>query len=133
MSHRSPQESVRFQNTGSTTELNTQLSEDQWFLIQDLFPDRKVSTKGGRPAHSSRDCFEGILYVLITGIRWNDLPKCFPSKSVCHARFKKWSEDGLFQLAWERLLRLKQDLRQLDLSTIIGDGTFVPAKKGDAA
>ena len=133
MTNRSHTESGRFDDSGSTTELNTQLTDTQWFLISDLFPDRTMTSNGGRPPCSNRDCFEGILFVLITGIRWKDLPNYYPSKSVCHERFKQWSDAGLFQVAWQRLLELKQSLKQLDLQTVIGDGTFVPAKKGVAA
>ncbi len=34
-----------------------------------------------------------------------------------------------FRAAWLRLLELKDDLKQLDLDTLLGDATFVPAKK----
>jgi transposase len=120
-------------STGSRTEPITQLTDNQWFLIEDLFPDPEQTSAGGRPPHPNRACFEGILFVLISGCRWKDLPSCFPSKSVCHARFKRWTESGLFQIAWERLLELKSMIGQLELSTLLGDGTFVPAKKGAAA
>ncbi len=118
---------------GSRTEPLTQLSDDQWFLIEDLFPDPERTLAGGRPPHLNRDCFEGILFVLLSGCRWKDLPPHFPSKSVCHQRFKLWAEQGLFEIAWQRLLALKKSLKQLDLTTLMGDGTFVPAKKGVAA
>jgi transposase len=130
---RSRKRPSRPQATGSRTEPTTQLTDDQWFLIEDLFPDPEMSSLGGRPPRKNRDCFEGILFVLIAGCRWKDLPARFPSKSVCHARFKQWTEEGRFQIAWQRLLHLKQMLGQLDLSTLLGDGTFVPAKKGAAA
>ena len=118
---------------GSRTEPLFQLTDNQWFLIEDLFPDPPRTRAGGRPPHPNRNCFEGILFVLVAGCRWKDLPSCFPSKSVCHQRFTLWAERGLFEIAWRRLLALKTDLKQLDLTTLMGDGTFVPAKKGAAA
>lgn len=124
---------VRATDAGSRTEPKPQLSDEQWFLIEDLFPDPVMSSAGGRPPHPNRACFEGILFVLFSGCRWKDLPGDFPSKSVCHQRFKLWVQQGLFPIAWQRLLQLKHELRQLDLTTLIGDGTFVPAKKGGAA
>ena len=133
MTQRSQNESARFNKTGSRTELTPQLTDKQWLLIEDLFPDKTVSVKGGRPPRLNRDCFEGILFVLITGARWKDLPDQYPSKSVCHQRFQQWVEEGLFQLAWQRLLKLEKSLKQIDLTILIGDGTFVPAKKGVAA
>lgn len=120
----------RSSKAGSRTDPQPQLSDDQWFLIEDLFPDPPRTRAGGRPPHLSRDCFAGILFVLLSGCRWKDLPKCFPSKSVCHQRFTLWSEQGLFEVAWQRLLALKKRLKQLDVTTLVGDGTFVPAKKG---
>lgn len=130
MATRSRTEPGRLVDSGSRTEPTPQLTDDQWFLIEDLFPDPQPSRLGGRPRHSNRDCLEGILFVLLTGCRWKDLPRSFPSKSVCHARFKLWTETGVFRTAWMRLLELKSDLQQLDLDTLLGDATFIPAKKG---
>ena len=130
MPERSRTEPGRLAAAGSRTEPRRQLNDSQWFLIEDLFPDPPPNPKGGRPPCPNRDCFEGILFVLQTGCRWKDLPKCFPSKSVCHARFQEWVQAGLFQEAWRRLLRVKEMIGQLDLSLLIGDATFVPAKKG---
>jgi transposase len=130
MATRSRIEPRRFVDSGSRTEPTPQLTDDQWFLIEDLFPDPQPSPLGGRPRHSNRDCLEGILFVLLTGCRWKDLPASFPSKSVCHQRFTLWVRTGVFRTAWLRLLELKDDLKQLDLDTLLGDATFVPAKKG---
>lgn len=130
MPRRSRTKPRRFETAGSMTEPKRQLNDSQWLLIADLFPDPAPNPLGGRPPRLNRDCFEGILFVLLSGCRWKDLPDGFPSKSVCHQRFKLWVEQGLFQSAWQRLLKLKKSLGELDLSTLIGDGTFAPAKKG---
>ena len=130
MPARSPLEPSRFVPTGSRTEPPAQLTDTQWFLIEDLFPAPVAKPFGGRPAHSHRDCLEGILFVLLTGCRWKDLPRSLPSKSVCHQRLKTWTKAGIFQRVWQRLLELKDDLRQLDLTTLLADATFIPAKKG---
>ena len=133
MPTRSRTEPSRLDRAGSRTEPTGQLTDTQGFLIEDLFPDPPANPQGGRPSRKNRDCFEGILFVLLTGCRWKDLPTHFPSKSVCHQRFKLWVERGLFEQAWQRLLELKADLKQLDLTRLLGDATFVPAKKGAAA
>lgn len=130
MAIRSRTEPGRLVESGSRTEPTPQLTDDQWFLISDLFPDPEPSPLGGRPPHPNRRCFEGILFVLLTGCRWKDLPDGLPSKSVCHQRFKLWVETGAFRAAWLRLLELKHELKQLELDTLLGDATFVPAKKG---
>lgn len=133
MSTRSRVRPERSGEAGSRTEPNSQsgqLTDRQWGLIKDLFPAKRPSKKGGRPRCDSRACFEGILWVLITGARWKDLPKCFPSKSTCHLRFKEWTESGLFEKAWRRLLRHMDELGEIDWSECMGDGTFSSAKKG---
>lgn len=133
MAIRSRTELDRLEQSGSRTEPTPQLTDDQWFLIADLFPNPEPSPWGGRLRHANRDCLEGILFVLVTGCRWKDLPRSFPSKSVCHQRFAQWVETGVFRSAWRRLLELKDDLKQLDLDTLLGDATFIPAKKGATA
>ena len=60
---------------GSRMEPEPQLSDEQWSLIADLFPDAPPSEKGGRPRRTARECVEGILWVLRSGARWRDLPR----------------------------------------------------------
>jgi hypothetical protein len=58
--------------TGSRTAPKPFLSDAQWLLIADLFPDPPIGPRGGRPWRSSRECLEGVLWVLITGARWKE-------------------------------------------------------------
>lgn len=67
---------------GSTTEPAFELNDEQWLQIADLFPESPRSPLGGRPPAESRLCFEGICWVLRTGARWKDLPRCFPSSRI---------------------------------------------------
>ena len=46
------------------------LSDSQWNLIKDLFPSPPKSPKGGPTPITSRDCLEGILWILKSGDRW---------------------------------------------------------------
>lgn len=47
----------------------------------------------------------------------------------CDQHFKLWTETGLFQQAWRGPLKMKKSMKQFNLDTILGDGTFVSAKK----
>ncbi|WP_390620493.1 transposase [Polystyrenella longa] len=59
------------------------------FWSKTSFPERgPPKFGGGRPQAPPRECFEGILWVLRTGARWKDLPKSFPSFTMCWRRFK---------------------------------------------
>jgi len=117
----------------STTERTirpSQLTDSQWLLIADLFPEREMTRRGGRPNVSSRPCLEGILWVLRSGARWKDLPKEFPSYPTCWRRFRDWTRSGVWLAAWSRLLCLAVDLGQIDWRVLLADGSFSRAKKG---
>jgi transposase len=114
-------------------EPESQLSDEQWLLIADLFADEPPSEKGGRPRRTSRECVEGILWVLRTGARWKDLPAHFPSPPTCWRRFRVWTEAGLWKVAWARLLRKLDRRGSIDWQEAMADGTFSSAKKGACA
>jgi len=120
-------------STGSKTEPTVELTDEQWSLIADLFPEPKRSPKGGRPPATSRACFEGVSWVLKTGARWKDLPKHFPSPSTCWRRHRDWTGCGAWTKAWSRLLCRLDRAGGLNTTESMGDGTFCPAKKGDHA
>jgi len=115
---------------GSTTEPKSELSDEQWSLIADLFPERPRSSKGGRQPAPSRACFEGVCWVLRTGARWEDVPEPFPSGSTCWRRHQEWTNSGIWQKAWSRLLHRLERAGVLDTAESIADGTFCAAKKG---
>jgi len=116
--------------TGSRTAPKPFVSDIQWNLIRDLFENPDPSPEGGRPRVDSRHCMEGVLWVLKTGARWQDLPERYPSFATCWRRHKEWTEAGLLVLAWERLIKTLDRQKLLDWSQAMGDGTFSPAKKG---
>ena len=89
---------------GSRKEPPPQLTDEQWKLIADLFPEPAPSAQGGRPRRAARECVEGILWVLRSGARWKDLPAHFPSPPTCWRRFQDWTEAGVWTKAWARLL-----------------------------
>ena len=63
--------------------VSSQLTDEQWRLISDLFAAAKPNPHGGRPRADPRQCLEGILWVLRSGARWKDLPRSFPSYVTC--------------------------------------------------
>jgi transposase len=116
--------------TGSRTAPKPFLSDAQWLLIADLFPDPPVGPRGGRPWRSSRECLEGVLWVLFTGARWKDLPERSPSPVTCWRRHRDWTRNGIFRDAWDRLLSKLLQRRGISWEEAIGDGSFSRAKKG---
>lgn len=116
--------------TGSRTAPQPFLSDSQWNLIKDLFENPDSSPHGGRPRVEARACLEGVLWILKTGAPWKYLPPQYPSPCTCWRRHRDWTEAGLIEKAWERLLRHLDRRQLLDWSQALGDGTFSPAKKG---
>jgi hypothetical protein len=75
---------------------------------------------------------EGVLWILRTGARWQDLPPRYGPYQTAQRRFQQWVRSGVME---KLLLTLAQHLKEaggLDLKECFVDGTFVPAKKGGA-
>jgi transposase len=119
----------RFDST-SRTDVTPQLTDEQWFLIEELFPWEPPTRAGGRPPIPPRACWEALLWLLRNGGRWQDLPKSGPSKSTLQRRLAEWTTKGILAEVWARLVELADELGQIDWSQLIADGTFCPAKKG---
>ncbi len=71
------------------------LSDELWESIEHLFPEYEPSPLGGRPTVGSRTALRVILFVLKTGISWEDAPQepgC--SGKTPSRRLVEWSEQG---------------------------------------
>ncbi len=87
-----------------------EVSDAFWERVEPLIPrpcrdaDKTYRRKpgGGRKPINYRKVFEGIVYVLRTGIQWKALPKeRFGSPSAIHRYFRSWLEQGFFQRLWQ--------------------------------
>ena len=112
------------------SENRKQLSEDQWFLIRELFPWKPPSSVGGRSPVPPRAALEALLWLLRNGGRWQDVPDWAPSESTCRRRLAEWAQSGVLREAWSLLVKLTTELGEIDWEHLIADGTFCRAKKG---
>jgi len=106
-----------------------QLSDAQFEQIQDLLP-----TKGRRGGQwkDNRPLLDGILWALSDGGRWRKMPERFgPWKTVCD-RFRKWTQQGLWDRLLSRLHARKQDSGEIDLQLFAIDGSVVRAHQSAA-
>ena len=91
------------------------------------YPDKG----NGRPRVDLVRVFLGIVWVLVTGARWEDIDKRqYASRQTCQRYFAEWVKAGVFE---EALLTLAHELENdglLQLHESFIDGTFVEAKKG---
>jgi transposase len=103
------------------------LTGEQWAFILPFLP-RPART--GRPRADDRRTVEGILYVLITGCRWQDLPREYGAPTTVWRWLRRWGEEGVWERIWHTALSRLDMQGNLDWSMALLDGSFVPAKKG---
>ena len=108
------------------------LTDAQWEKIRPLLPKRPARPRGGRPAANDRKVLEGILWILRSGARWQDLPEEFPAPSTCWRRLRDWEEQDVWLEIWRAFLGELNARQQIAWSESFMDGSFAPAKKGAA-
>lgn len=106
------------------------LTERQWAFIRPLLP---APAHTGRPRADDRQTIEGILYVLITGCRWQDLPREYGAPTTAWRRLKHWGEVGIWERIWRAALAALDADGERDWSMAFLDGSFAPAKNGGDA
>jgi len=103
------------------------LTDMQWAFIRPLLPP---PARTGRPRADDRQTIEGILYILITGCRWQDLPHEYGAPTTAWRRLKRWGEEGVWERIWRAALATLDGRGELDWSLAFLDGSFAPAKRG---
>jgi len=106
--------------------------DELWDTIEPLLPQVAPKPQGGRPRVPDRACLTGIIFVLKTGLPWEDLPQEMGCGSgmTCWRRLRDWQAAGV----WDRLHRALLDrlgaADQIDWERACLDSASIPAKKG---
>jgi len=98
-----------------------EVSDGEWEVIKSLLPPR---SRVGRPRADDRMVLNGILYVLVTGCRWMDMPLKYGSYKTAWKRLKKWQDEGV----WDRIFKALASIREHGVIAV--DSSTVEAKKG---
>jgi transposase len=108
------------------------LPDALWNEIEGLFPVCDPSPLGGRPPTEARVVLTAMLFVLKTGIAWEDLPtEAFDcSYKTCLRRISEWSSIGLWQQIHEVFLAKLRGADLLDWSRVLVDSSLVKAPLG---
>jgi len=81
----------------------TDLTDEQWNLLQLALPPRKARKGRGRPPANLRRICSALLYFVRSGCAWRLLPRDFgPWKTVYHY-FRLWTKQGCWKIIHDLL------------------------------
>lgn len=102
------------------------LSDIQWILLAPFLPE--LTYRFGRPRPDRRKLLNTILYVLITGCRWCDVPigLQWAKRSTAHEYLGKWEQEGVLQRVKQGMLELAELNCLIDWQRGSVDGSFSP-------
>jgi transposase len=100
-----------------------------WEVVEPLLPPERPKPKGGRPPVPDRQALTGILFVLKSGIQWEDLPQEMGCGCgmTCWRRLRDWHQAGVWDELHAVLLDRLAAADQIDWSRASLDSTAVPA------
>ena len=111
---------------------NREISAALYEKLSPLLPVVTPSAKGGRPRLSDEQALNGIVFVLRTGIPWEELPQelGFGSGMTCWRRLRDWQAAGVWHCLHLALLDELRHTDKLDFSRFSMDGASVPSPRG---
>ena len=102
-----------------------------WERVEPLLPPPRPRRHRypGRRRVGDRSALAGIVFVLKTGIAWNQLPAGLVGCSgiTCWRRLRDWTEAGVWPALHELPLARLRALGELDLNRCAVDGSHVRA------
>jgi transposase len=108
--------------------------DELWALVQPLLPapkPRRFRYPGRKPV-DDRKALTGILFVLKTGIPWEDLPAEMGCGCgmTCWRRLQAWQQQGVWFQLYQVLLNHLEDAGKIDWARAAVDSTFARAFGG---
>ncbi|MGR3951389.1 MAG: transposase [Chlamydia sp.] len=75
------------------------LQDIQWEFLEPCITSSATKRRKGKPHTPGRKICNSLFWILITGSRWRDLPRCaiWDSRSVTHRWLSIWQENGTLQ------------------------------------
>jgi len=109
------------------------MDDSLWEIIKPLIPVKARRQKyPGRKRVCDRAALTGILFVLKTGIGWEDLPQelGWGSGMTCWRRLRDWQKAGVWEKLHKELLRRLHAADRIDWSRAVVDSSSVRAVFG---
>lgn len=103
------------------------LTDKQWQSIEQyISSNAEKFSKRGRPSLDKREVLNAILWVLVNGAKWKQIPDGFPLYQTCRNYFYDWLKAGII----EKVFKILAD--ELAREEIIVEGVgFSEIKKRD--
>jgi RNA polymerase primary sigma factor len=82
------------------------LTDAQWALVSPLLPDpsRRADLRGRQPT-PPRNVLDGILWMLRTDSRWQDIPAELAPTRACYNHLRQWTDSGIMEQVLGSLMR----------------------------
>jgi transposase len=109
------------------------VDDELWALIEPILPSPARRFRyPGRRRLDDRAVLQGILFVLHTGIGWEQLPQelGFGSGMTAWRRLHEWHAAGVWSQLHGLLLERLNAAGEIDWSRAVIDASYVQAKKG---
>lgn len=104
------------------------LNDEQWSCIQQHLGPSMFPKVRGKPRNDLRKIWNSILYVLIRGCRWKELPQgeAYAPRSSAHRWLKQFQTWGVFDRVLTALLRSADAKGLICWDQMSVDGSFSP-------
>jgi transposase len=107
-----------------------ELDDARWSRIEPHLPPR---AKEGKPRADDRSIVNGILFVLVTGCRWIDVPRRYGDDSTANRRLRRWEGEGVWKRVMGALIDDGYGTGVVELEEPSIDSSTIAARKGGSS
>ena len=87
------------------------LTDEQWAIVEPMIPPAQQSPRGGRPRKvDMREVLNTIFYLNRSGCQWDMLPHDLLPKSTVYDYFAQWRDDG----TWAKMVKAMRERTRVE-------------------